>query len=173
MLLENKVGVVIIAYNNPDLIYKQILCLKKFCKDNYELVVIDNSTEQEAIDAIAYKCQINNLRIIKTHASSKNGSDSHSFAANLSYHKLKDDFSYLFYVDHDLFPIKEFSVIEILKGKAMAGLGQQKNGNTYFWPGCVMWDNDIIQNCESKIDFSPTLGMDTGGGLYKIMLELK
>ena len=173
MQSENKLGIVVITYNNPDLLDKQIVCLQEFCKDNYELVVIDNSTEQAAIDAVAYKCKINGLRMIKTSASSKNGSDSHSFAANLSYQKLKNDFSHFLYLDHDCFMVKDFSVMEFLKGKVMAGLGQEKSGITYFWPGCVMWDNDIVLQCENQIDFSPGYGCDTGGMLHMIMREIK
>jgi hypothetical protein len=50
----------------------------------------------------------------------------------------------------------------------MAGLGQEKK-KTYFWAGCVMWDNRAIEH--SLIDFSTNqeFGLDTGGNLYKVI----
>lgn len=169
---QNRLGVIIITYNNADLLDKQIECFKRFCKDSYELVVIDNSTEQSVIDAIEYKCKISGLRLIKTTASSQDGSDSHAFAANLSYTKLQGEFGFMLYLDHDCFPIKEFSVANILKDKVMAGLGQEKKGITYFWPGCVMWDQMAVNMAPQKINFSPEYGLDTGGALHRIMREL-
>lgn len=163
-------GIVVITYNNADFIRRQAELFKKFCKDEYELVVIDNSTKQEAIDAIKYVAtDINKFRYIKTKASSINGSDSHAFAANLSYQMIKNDYDYLFYVDHDLFPTKEFSVIDILGDKLFAGIGQGKE-KLYLWPGCLMIRN-ILFFKENNIDFSPNipLGLDTGGNVYKMI----
>lgn len=167
----NNLGIIIITYNCPAFLLKQMECLHRFCKDKFEVVIVDNSTEQEAIESILYHSGQLGCKYIKTNASSKNGSGSHSFAANIAYRKFKDDYDYMFFLDHDCMPIKDFSVIDILSnGHIMAGLGQliEKSGKTYFWPGCVMWNNKEID--KSLIDFSPNaeFGLDTGGGFYKI-----
>lgn len=165
---SSKLAIVIVAYNTPSLLPRQIDCIKKFCKDDYDVVVVDNSTNKEAIDAVYYWTTVYGTRYIKTNAASKNGSGSHVFACNTSYHRLKDRYSYFFYLDHDNFPIRDFSVVSILDGKAIGGLGQEKS-KTYFWAGCVMWNNITID--KSLIDFSTNseFGLDTGGNLYRVI----
>lgn len=166
MSSNTNVGIIIIAYNNSSLIRKQHECINKFCKDSFEIIVIDNSSDTTIAKEINYHCEVLKITYIKTNASSVNGSSSHAFAANLSYLKLKDSFDYLFYLDHDCFPVKDFSVKEILGDKLFAGLGQGKL-KKYFWPGCVMWNNSAID--KSLIDFSPNseFKLDTGGNFYK------
>ena len=122
--MEDKLGIVIVTYNNANLIVKQVECLKKFCKDDFEVIIIDNSTKESVVEAIQYYNQTLKCKYYKTHAASKNGSSSHAFACNLSYLKLKDKYKYLFYLDHDNFLVKEFSVINTLKDKVIAGLGR-------------------------------------------------
>lgn len=162
---KNKCCIIIIAYNEPDLIIKQIELTKRFCKDNHDLIIVDNSEKKEAIEAIKYHADLNNIMYMKTHAASVNGSSSHSFAANLAYEKFMDSYQYFFYLDHDCFPVKPFSIVKTLNGKSMAGIGQQKS-KLYYWPGCLMFVRST-----RGIDFSPLPGLDTGGSLYRFMEE--
>ena len=163
MQKENKVGIVIVTYNNPALIVPQLNCIKRFCKDDHDVIIVDNSTVEEARVAIEYHTREHIY--IKVHSSSTNGSSSHSFAANFAHLKFKDDYSHFFYMDHDLFPTRPFSATGILDGNVMAGMGQG-NGKVYFWPGCLFFGNGIDMEL---IDFAPYPGMDTGGGLYKVI----
>ena len=160
--MENKVAIVVITYNNKDIFLKHIERIKRHCKDNYEIIIVDNSTDAKVIDHIKYHSGAQGCEYIKTNASSLNGSGSHSFAANLSFLLLKDKYTHFFYLDHDCFPIKDFSVVEILGEKQFAGIGQEKH-KTYIWPGCLMFKAGL------EIDFSPLPGLDTGGSLYKEM----
>jgi len=167
--MDNKLGIVIVVYNIADLIQKQIECIKRFCKDdNYEIIVVDNSDKQDIIEAVSYYISELNIRYIKTKSASAYDSTSHAFACNTSFLLIKDDYDLLFYLDHDNFPIRDFSVANMLKDRIMAGLGQGKQ-KSYFWPGCVMWNNSIID--KSLIDFSVNreFGLDTGGNLYKVI----
>lgn len=161
-----KVAIVIIIYNIPfDIFLLQIESIKKFCTDeDYEIEIIDNSTDMTIAEGIQYHSGILGLNYTKTNASSSNGSDSHSFAANTSFRLLKNRYQYWLYLDHDCFPIKPFSVVKILGEKYIAGIGQNVT-NKYFWPGCVMF------KYFHDIDFSPShqLGLDTGGGLRKVI----
>ena len=91
-----RAAIVIITYNAPDLLLRQIECIRKFCKDKHSIIVIDNSTDHESIEAIKFYCNQQDVERIKTNASSKNGSESHSFAANLSYLILRDRFDLFF-----------------------------------------------------------------------------
>lgn len=160
-----KIGIIIITYNNARLLPPQVECIRKFCKDNFEIVIIDNSTDLEQSEAIEYHCTQFDLELIRTCASAKNSSDSHSFAANASYLLLKDRYKYFFYLDHDCFPVKDFSVIKMLDGEYFAGIKQAKS-KTYLWPGCFMFDASV-----DGIDFgvSHVHGLDTGGNLYKAL----
>lgn len=167
MQSEIDTGIVVVTYNNSALLKRQIELLKRFCKDRFEIVIVDNSTEEEEAQKILYYASEAETLYMKTNASSKNGSSSHAFAANLSYLKLKDSYEYLFYLDHDCFPVKEFSVKEILSEKYLfAGIGQGK-AKKYLWPGCFMFNNSKIQ--KELIDFSPNgeYRLDTGGNIYK------
>jgi len=149
----NKIAIVIIVYNIDSLILRQVECIERFCKDSYDII-------------IEYHAKRLAIEYIKTFSSDKNGSESHVFACNLSYQKLRNRYDYFLYLDHDNFPIRELSILNILKDKAMAGLGQKKS-RLYYWPGCVMWNDTKFKN--NIIDFSCNnkLGLDTGGNLYK------
>ena len=167
---KNEVAIIIITYNQSQLIKKQVELIRRFCKDAADIIIVDNSTDTDVIAAIQYYNNTSlNCKYYKTYATSKNGSDSHSFAANVSYFKFKDDYRYLFFIDHDNFPTRDFSIKEILKDKVMAGLGQQPKDTMYMWAGCVMFDLFGIE--PELIDFSTNhdLQIDTGGMLYKII----
>ena len=157
-------AIIIIFYNNPSFLLAQHQHLKAFCTDRYELLVVDNSTDTEAIKAIKYHSDRLGLKYLKTNATSRNGSDSHAFAANLAYQKYQPLYDVLMFLDHDCFSVKSFSPSGILGQKnLMAGLGQQEN--KYYWPGCLIVHNSV------PIDFTPRDGMDTGAGTSKAILS--
>lgn len=163
----SKVAIVIITYQTPlDVLLLQLEAIKKFCKDDHEIVIIENSFEKKAVEGIKYHIeQMPEVKYYKTNASSHNGSDSHAFAANFSMEKLRDKYDFYFYMDHDLIPVKPFSVMEILRNKICAGLGQG-NKTPYFWAGCFMY-NAIAK--DFNLSPSHELGLDTGGGTYKLV----
>lgn len=164
-----KVGIIIITYNLPvDIFLLQIAAIKKFCTDDYEIEIFDNSSRLKFSEDIKYHSKLLGLQYTKTFSSSQNGSESHSFAANFSYQKIKNNYQYLFFMDHDLIPVKEFSVVQILGDKIIAGIGQGAK-KKYLWPGCVMWNADKIDKNIIDFSFSHDLGLDTGGLLYKVI----
>lgn len=164
-----KLGVVIICYNiSSEVFLLQVAALKKFCKDDFTIEVVDNSSHNDLAEQIRYHSAIIGVDYIRTNSSSINSSDSHSFAANLAYHRFKNKYDLLFFTDHDCIAVCEFSAVEILKGgHVLAGIGQGAK-KKYIWPGCLficvaaLDDKDII-------DFSPNAeyGLDTGGNLWK------
>jgi len=164
--MKNKIAVVIITYNCHEIFVRQLQQVAKHCKDKFEFVIVDNSTRVATVEAIAYHCskQPYPIKYFRTRASSQNGSASHAFAANFIYNKIGESYTHYLFLDHDCFPIKDFSIAQILEFKEMAGLGQDK-GVVYYWPGCVMFKQN------KYIDFSPNneLGLDTGGNLHFAM----
>lgn len=167
MQLESKVAIVIITYNCHQIFLKQIEKIQKHWKDcNGDIIIVDNSTRGDSIEHIKYHSKRLSLTYLKTSAGSLNSSSSHSFAANFSYNMFKEKYTHFFYLDHDCFPIKDFSVIDLLGSNEMAGLGQEKR-EKYYWPGCLMFKKQY-----DGIDFSPLPGLDTGGSLYKLMNDI-
>lgn len=163
-LKENNTAIVIVVYNTDKFISKQIELLHRFCKDKFDIIVVDNSTITEIVNSILYKISKTNCLYLKTNASSQWGSDSHAFAANVAYNQFKSEYEYFFFLDHDCFPVKPFSVKEVLGANVIAGIGQAKS-RTYVWPGCVMFK----PNDEINFGASHEFGLDTGGLLYKIV----
>lgn len=162
-----KTGIIVITYNiRSEIFILQVECLRKFCKDDFTIEIFDNSTEPAAAEAIRYHAERLGVNYTKVNSASASGSESHSWAAGFSYHRLSNKYDYYFYLDHDCIPIKCFSVEEILDGKAYAGIAQKTP--TYLWPGCFMFNNLMSG---PFIDFSPNheLQLDTGGGLYKLV----
>ena len=158
------VGIIIVTFNAPNLLVRQLEYLRRFCKDDYQVIIVDNSSDKAAAAAIKYHA--GNSIYLRSGAKSFGGSESHAFAASLGYTKFKDSYDYLFFADHDLFPFKPFSVVEILNGKLMAGLGQEKS-KTYFWPGCFMFNAKQVKD----LDLGTAPGLDTGGGTWKAIEE--
>lgn len=165
-----KVGIVVITYNiSVELFLLQVGAIKKFCKDEYTIEVIDNSDNPEMAEHVRYHASHLGVNYIKTSSDSKGSSDSHSFAAKLAYHKLRDIYDYFFFLDHDCIPVHDFSVVDILKGGHIAaGIGQEK-AKKYFWPGCFMLNNNAVD--KDLVDFSTNqeFGLDTGGNLYLLI----
>lgn len=163
-----KVGIIIITYNiSAEVFLLQIAAIKKFCKDDFVIHVIDNSDDKEIAEHIRYHSSVNGIDYVKLFSNSKGSSDSHSFAANFAYQQFKNEYPYFFFLDHDCIPVKEFSVVEALSGGHVAGgIGQNKS-KKYPWPGCFYLNNSAVDH--DLVDFSPAEGLDTGGRLYKII----
>lgn len=163
-----KTGIVIITFNIDTRIFLlQIEAIRKFCKDDFAIEIIDNSKDHKIAEAIQYHAERLEIQYRRTISKVKDYSMSHSFAANTSYGLLKDSYDVFFYLDHDCIPVASFSCEEILGEKLFAGIAQKKS-KTYFWPGCFMFKNTIDK---SIIDFSPNseFQLDTGGNLYKLI----
>ena len=165
-----QLGIIIVVYNLPsDIFILQVNALKKFCKDEFEIQVIDNSTNLEMAEHIRYHSELLELRYIKTFANSQNGSESHTWAANFAYQRFKNDYQYMFFIDHDCIPVIDFSIAEILNGgHVIAGVGQGAK-KKYMWAGLVMMAMDRID--KDLVDFSTNseFGLDTGGNLYIVI----
>ena len=158
-------AIVIITYNQHRLLRTQLERIERHCIDEFKVIIIDNSSDKEEAKHIKYIASLGQHKYLKTNSSSQGGSSSHAFAANFSVQAIGKDYDYFLYLDHDCFPVKDFSVIKILSQQyVIAGIGQTRS-KTYLWPGCLMFKQGL------EIDFSVNheLGLDTGGNLYKII----
>jgi glycosyltransferase involved in cell wall biosynthesis len=168
--MKNKIAIVIVIYNISNLISMQIDLIKRFCKDNsFDIIIIDNSSDTKISNELRVITNNKNCNYIKRGSyQGEDFSQSHAAACNFAYEKVQN-YEYMFFLDHDNFPITNFSIENILNDKIIGGLGQIRKTKTYFWPGCVMLNNYKIDH--SLIDFSinSSFGLDTGGMLYRII----
>lgn len=163
-----KTGIFIVTYNVPDLLIRQIAHIKKFCKDYTDIWIIDNSSVKEKAISIHYHANRLGCNYMRTHSSSKGGSESHAFACNVSYSRQAIKYDKVLYLDHDCFPVQDFSIADILSDNPLAGIGQEKS-KKYIWPGLAFIDNSKID--VKEIDFSCSIehGLDTGGMLFTVI----
>lgn len=163
-------AIIIITYNTSRFIKKQVECIRKFSKELVDIIIIDNSFDDDAIKSIKYYNDSElHCKYYKTDATSRNGSDSHSFAANAAYMMYKAEYKFMMFLDHDCFPVKPFSIKEMLSGHVATGLGQRKGELEYFWAGCFMFDNENIDRTLINFSTNHELGVDTGGMLYLLI----
>lgn len=166
-----QLGVITITYNlPPEVFLLQEESLRKYCRDEYVLVVVDNSSKEDMAEAIRYHCEIKGIEYMRTRATSENGSDSHAFALNVAHNRFVSEYDNLVYLDHDVIPFKEFSPMEMLKDNVLCGIMQGKN-KYYLWPGCIF----ISKEVKDRVDFNPCnqLGLDTGGMNWRLLEEYK
>jgi len=155
---ENKIGFVVVTYNKPELLDYQIKLINKNCLNtNYEINIVDNSTKPDAISEIAKICESYGVNYTKVMYQESWASVSHAKAFNHFYDNHKSEYNYLFFLDHDLFPIKNFDVIELLDDSDIAGCRNYIKGVEYMFPGCL-----ILKKTDEVINFIPLHGLDTG-----------
>jgi len=164
-------AVISIVYNQSELIMRQTKLFRKFCLEPIDFIIIDNSTIASVTEAIKY----HNADCIYHKTSTPHGqpSLSHAFAANFAYSLYKDSYDYLIWTDHDLFPIKSFSIEDMLEEKWIIGLEQIRKHIKYLWGGFIIINNKKIP--KEYVDFYPTnidnVQLDTGGEFHRIIKE--
>jgi hypothetical protein len=174
MQLQNKQkrsAIIIIAFNDVDLIGTQISLISRLCMNRYntDIIIFDNSSN----DTIAKKMsgfdnpEINVYyhRFIGMHF---NPSESHAYACNMSYKKFSKDYASMLFLDHDCFPIKPFTVEELVSGYIAAGVGQSKT-KKYFWPGCLAFNVEALLGFVPNFSISHEHGLDSGGLLHVLI----
>lgn len=165
-----KVAYIIITFNlDPRVFILQIESIKRFCKDeDYEIIVVDNSSDNDLSEGIKYHAENLGVNYRKTIPADVSPSWSHAFALNFAYEKLKDDYDIIAFFDHDLIPVKDFSAVEILGEKTMAGVSQGSKVK-YLWPGCIFINNQKVE--KELVRFNPVqeLRLDTGGEMHEMI----
>lgn len=164
----NRIAIIIITYNVPSLINNQVKLIQRYCEDEYDLIVVDNSTDKAAIAAISYYTTQLGVKLLKIKAAEAIGTESNVFACNFAYYKYRNDYDYFLFFDHDTFPLKKFSIIKELDGHIMAGVPQVKS-KTYFMQTALIWNNKEIDHALIDFHASAEFGLDTGGMLYRVI----
>lgn len=175
---------IIILFNTSRFITEQIRLLQKHVTN--EIKVVDNSSDYEVAQKVKEICAENKVEYLKTYCDESDFSKSHSYACTIAINMFRDTDESLLVLDHDIFPVKEFEKPgeEII----LAGIPQDRKSTkeildennqrylfTYLWPGLLYINTKALTGIE--IDVKPCIVMDTfldtGGGLYKLILGNK
>lgn len=154
----------VVSFNNAKVIDYQIRLLQKYFIYPFRYTVFDNSNEKTKIKEIKEVCERNSIAYIRLPEQEFMlkgfGSYSHGIACNYLYTKfIKDGGSkYFGLLDHDIFPIENFNISNILEKQAFYG----HKHRFYLWPGLFFIRMDYVK--EKQLDFRPSLHLhgDTG-----------
>ena len=137
--INRELAIITIAFNKVDLIKKQSELLKKNITDEFSYFVIDNSNSDEDSFRIRDYCLNNKVNYfrIPPNPGSYNPSLSHGFAINWAIKNiiLKYKIKNFALLDHDIFIIKKYSILNKLNNQIFYGVKQTKLGIWYLWPG--------------------------------------
>lgn len=176
---QNELYIVTVAYNHVKLIEKQIELVKQHVKDrNYLHVIVDNSPNRKVRQQIKKICESEQvwyvpipiyIDILICHRIFGNGI-SHGAALNwFFFHFLEQREPVRFaLIDHDVFPMEDFSFIEKLGDRDFYGVERIMKDGWYLWPGWCVFRYSALRSC--KPDFLPYYlkesYLDSGGGNY-------
>lgn len=159
------------SFNNPKYLIYQNKCLKKFIKEQVAFTCIDNAIDQKISTELKKVCLDNSIRYSKNDKPdhSLHGA-SHYSALQYSYNKfIKNNKGLCLILDHDMFPIKNISLVDLLDESNIAGAPQSKEHIHYLHPSFILLNIDSMPSKES-IDFNGAcidgINVDIGGNLF-------
>lgn len=159
--------IVTIAYNNTRVIEHQIRLIAEYVLDPCCYIVADNSPDVVTRAEMRELCArrgVSYIGLPKNPYSGRSPSRSHGLALNWVYRHYVShrQTQYFGFIDHDIFPIRRTSVIDLLDRQKVYGLIQERDDRWYLWPGFSFFRYDYVK--DKHLDFGPSIGLDTGGG---------
>ena len=168
---EQEIDIITIAFNNLELIQYQTRFLKKFIRDNYCHIIIDNSTDNTIRQQIYQYCLENDIAYVglpKNRLNLVGPSYSHAAALNYTYkHVIKKRQPFAFgQIDHDLVPTRPISIAAKLTNQPIYGPLRLRDKWWYLSAIMSFFRFDFV--CDKKVDFMPVtpdkIYLDSGGG---------
>lgn len=170
--VPNQIQIITITYNNETLLLHQLKLLQKNVTDNFVFIVADNSPLKIKREAIRKICKENNIGYVGLPKNPYTmSSSSHGICINWMYQNYisKIEPEYFGFIDHDIFPIKPHSLINILKRQGIYGAWQGNKEYWYLWAGLCFFSWQLVK--KTKLNFMPTtIGtkqVDTGGANWR------
>ena len=187
-LHAEKVLIFTYSYNRPDFIEIHDKTFRKFLKDEYEFVVFNDASNEGMCDKINQTCEKLGIRCIRipqgihqlpylerwegedfNHAAVRNSNVVQYSLDTLGFYH--DGIVALF--DSDLFLVRDFSIVDFLKGYDAGGVPQSRSKNgkdiEYMWIGLAFLNMSTIENKE-VINFNcgrvEDISVDAGGHTY-------
>lgn len=163
------INVYSVHYIKPEFVELQVNLFKKFCLDDYRLNIINNGGNSEIEIKISEICKELGVNCILLPEKSTYQFQSHSHAFALEYViqniiKKDNDENTTVIIDSDVFPFKSFSFINMLNGKLLGGMYQQRDDYEY-----VSSIITIIKNSIDLTDFTIHGMADTGSGTNSLI----
>lgn len=179
--------VLTIAFNEVSLIEQQIALLKKYLKDPFDHIIVDNSSDLSARQSILEICQTQGVGYAGVpHSNPYRENKSHAAAMHWGYCQLvRTSKAKVFgFLDHDIFPIRSYSILEKLKNGIYGRVMHAYSKDSYqeqisqeipywsLWAGFCFFEKNLVKgsfpwrfNFFSK-HFPDGYFLDTGGGLW-------
>lgn len=169
-----------IAFNNEQVIGTQIKQVEKYCQDKeYVHLIMDNSGDEKVKRKIENVVKENQSEKIiyfsmpkSNPYSGKAPSSSHGAALNWCWYNVinqVNNLRYVMFLDHDIFPTRNFSVKNLLNNQTVYGLKDARDKFWYLWPGYCMFNVACLKN--KKVNFMPGKYGDTGAMNYPIIYQ--
>lgn len=170
-----KVKVILSAFNRVDLLPIQVKSIQKYLKNDFEIIVVHDSRDQEFVEEFQSICKSLNIKFYH-HDSvfGKNPSQYHGESIQWAYETIiKTDCvnDLVLIIDHDMFLIDDVDLVEYLGDYDISGCHQVRGSVEYIWSGLIMFKPQSIKDIE--FDFLPGIYygevLDTGGGTCSIL----
>jgi len=168
---EKHVDIITVAFNNIDLIKIQERDLKRFVRDKYCHIIVDNSSKPEVRDELYTYCKQEGIAYVslpKNLLGVVSASYSHATAVNYVYkHFISKRRPYAFgLMDHDLFLTRPTKLTDKLVDQPIYGPLRLRDECWYLSAIMCFFRFDYIR--DKRVDFMPVTPyktyMDTGGG---------
>jgi hypothetical protein len=179
---QKSLFLITVAFNDEILIQKQIEAMKEFIKDNnYCHIIVDNSSVKAKRKEIANVCKKQNItyipvpKIISCRISKISGNISHGTAMNWAYYNIINVIKpeYFGFIDHDLFPVENYHVMNKLCGQDMYGTLRNRMKGWYIWAGFCFYKYAFIKDIQ--MNFLPKVFhgeyFDTGGANHSLLYK--
>lgn len=168
--------VIVIAFNNKEIIAKQYAHLKKYVSDNFEYIVADNSSDTKTSSELLTWCaneHVSYVKIPKNPLTGIRASGSHGIALNWCYRNIIQKYTPLNFgfLDHDIFPLSTVSIIKNLELGFYGAIRNRAQEYWYLWPGFCFFTYSALK--KYTVNFFPyhagengAIFLDTGGTNY-------
>lgn len=171
--LQNKNVGITIAFNDLQAIEWHLTLTKKYVA-NFEPLVCDNSSCNEAAASIAALCADRNvqyLRLAKNPWSGRNGSRSHGLAMNWVWRRIirPSQAAAFGFLDHDLFPLAPDDPFALLNEVDFHGDIRWADKRWFLWAGYCFFRLEPFANRELDFGLDWFCGLDTGGANWELL----
>ena len=172
-----------VAFNNVEVIDYQIRLLKKYLKDEHFHIIADNSNDKEKSEKIKKLCVKYGVWYIKLPENILFCSLSHGAALNYLYRNYveKRKPKYFWLLDHDIFPIKNTSILDHFWNQDFYGYLVDKHRRWYIYgnqwmlrPGFSFYKYWVFKKFNfftAKWFFPKPYALDTWGGNWKLIFK--
>lgn len=138
-----------IAFNNSRVISEQIRLLQKYLQDDFDFIVVDQSTDDRARGANLRICDEAGVKWVAL--PTRQHHEGLNWAAE---YLLASGCAHIGFLDHDVFPVKPTRLTPLIEEAGFYGIGQRHpaTGHLYLWPGFCFFSREWLNG--RPLDFS-------------------